>query len=227
MQELHPEAFEPGTLVIFARPAVAGRCKTRLIPGYGELGALSLAEAFLLDTYQLALGSGAWRIVVSLAETGTIPELTPPPEVWVQGPGDLGERMTAAAERALSEGASWVILLGSDSPGLPRLFVQQAIELLRRGHDAVLGPASDGGFYLLGLRRCPEALLENLVWSSSNTCAATLQRLEEWGLWPVLLSEWFDVDRPEDVERLRAGIGSGRIAAPHSEHALRKVVPKR
>ena len=86
--------------------------------------------------------------------------------------------------------------------------------------DAALGPAEDGGFYLLALRRCPPGLLEGLPWSAGDTCARTLARLRERGLHPELLEPWFDVDRPDDLVRLRAAIASGEVVAPRSAAAL-------
>jgi glycosyltransferase A (GT-A) superfamily protein (DUF2064 family) len=86
--------------------------------------------------------------------------------------------------------------------------------------DAVIGPADDGGFYLLGLRTCPERLLAGLPWSAPDTFARTIERLRERGLRVEVLERWFDVDRPEDLDRLRALIQRGEIHAPSTARLL-------
>jgi hypothetical protein len=78
----------------------------------------------------------------------------------------------------------------------------------------VVGPGCDGGFYLLGLRHCPEGLLEGLPWSQPNTLDALLERLEQFQLETRSIESWFDVDHPEDLERLIRGIERERIIAP-------------
>jgi glycosyltransferase A (GT-A) superfamily protein (DUF2064 family) len=120
--------------------------------------------------------------------------------------------------RALSL-APFVIAIGIDTPGLPHTFLEQAREALRDA-DAVLGPAEDGGFYLLGLRRCPSGLLQDLPWSAENTFSQALARLKASGLSVVLLDRWFDVDRPADLIRLRQLLERGHIDAPETLRAL-------
>jgi len=104
-------------------------------------------------------------------------------------------------------------VLGADTPGLPRALLEQARVALQDA-DAVVGPGCDGGFYLLGLRHCPEGLLEGLPWSQTNTLDALLERLEQFQLETRSIESWFDVDHPEDLERLIRGIERERIIAP-------------
>jgi glycosyltransferase A (GT-A) superfamily protein (DUF2064 family) len=93
-------------------------------------------------------------------------------------------------------------------------------------HDAVLGPTTDGGFYTLGLRACPVGLLAGLPWSSPSTFAATRERLFEAGFTIDVLPAYFDVDRPEDLGRLRAGLAAGTIHAPNTARFLAGSLPK-
>jgi rSAM/selenodomain-associated transferase 1 len=216
-----------GTLLIFSRPLVNGQTKSRLVPAYGVAGATALAKGFLLDTYALACRADVARTIVCVAAPGALPEFQPPARIWPQGPGDLGDRMTRMAKRALLLDPSFVIIIGSDSPGLPPEFLEKAVRALRGGAAAVLGPADDGGYYLLGLNRCPADLLAKLEWSRNNTASLTTQRLAEFELDPHILPQWFDVDLPRDVERLRDLITRGRVSAPHTSELLQHIVESR
>jgi len=212
-------------LVILTKPVRPGLGKTRLIPELGEQRVTELVRAFIVDTYQGALGLANVRVVVALSEPGPLPELEPVPEVWAQGSGDLGERMARMATRALSNGEPWVILIGSDAPGLPKARLEEAASALDAGHPAVLGPAGDGGYYLLGLRACEEGLLSNLTWSAQTTLDETRRRLESHAMAPYLTGEWFDVDSPEDLKRLTREIRCGAIDAPATQRALAGSTP--
>ncbi|MHB8876505.1 MAG: TIGR04282 family arsenosugar biosynthesis glycosyltransferase [Myxococcaceae bacterium] len=205
-----------GTLCVFAKPPRPGASKTRLAPEVGIHGAAALAEAFLRDTWQLARDVPWARAV--LATTGPTAAVEAE-ELWLQGRGDLGERMERVLRRALRQGG-FAVAMGADSPGLPLRLLEEARGKLER-FDAVLGPSADGGFYLLGLNLCPRGLLHGLPWSRSDTCARTLSRLRGRGLRTALLEPWFDVDRPGDLRRLSALVGGGWLHAPRTEGALR------
>ena len=88
--------------------------------------------------------------------------------------------------------------------------------------DAVLGPSADGGFYLIGLKDCPVGVLEGIQWSHSTTLAATIHKLEQFGLKTVLINPWFDVDSHEDLERLRRQLANDPTAAPRTAELLRQ-----
>lgn len=200
-----------GTICIFAKTPRPGRVKTRLAPALGEGGACALARAFLADS-RAAMGAVPWARTV-LAADG------PPAEgEWPQGDGDLGARMERVLRRALGE-APFAIAVGTDSPGLPPSLLEQARAALESA-DAVVGPATDGGFYLLGLRSCPPGLLADLPWSREDTGRRTLARLRERGLTTAVIDPWFDVDRPEDLARLRALLAAGAVSAPETARLL-------
>ncbi len=202
--------MERSTVVVFAKPPVAGEVKTRLAP---QARAAALARAFLVDTFA-SLRPLAWADPV-LATTGEIDpaldlELAAP--IWRQGDGDLGARIERVLQRALAS-APRAIAMGADTPGLPIAALERAHEALRTA-DAAIGPTEDGGFYLLALRKCPEGLLAGLPWSHADTFAATLARLREHGLSTVVLESWFDIDRPADLERLRGLLAARVVSAP-------------
>jgi len=185
-----------GRICVFLKAPVPGAVKTRLVPAVGRVGAAVLAKAFFEDSWH-ALARVAWaRPVVALAGAFAV---SPGAEVWPQGEGDLGDRMERILQRALSD-APFALALGADTPGLPARLVEAARDHLARA-DAVLGPSPDGGFYLLGLRRCPPGLLAGLPWGVLKTREYVVERLRGAGMAPALLEEWSDLDRPEDLRR--------------------------
>ena len=123
---------------------------------------------------------------------------------WPQGSGDLGNRLFRSAERAFRAGAEGVILLGADSPTLPADHLTQAVEQLV-DHDAVMGPTEDGGYDLLGLKRCREwpSLLERIDWGTDRAADQTRRRAEEHGLRLAELPTWYDLDRFDDLRRIQ------------------------
>lgn len=197
---------------MFAKPPVPGQVKTRLIPVLGSNGAARLAAVFLQDTWA-SVSALPWAKPV-LASTGEpkrngLPDSV---EVWLQGTGDLGLRLENILRRALGD-HPYAIAIGADSPGLPAKFFEQAREALTHV-DAVIGPSEDGGFYLLGLRKCPAGLLSGIPWSSPTTCLETIAKLQAAGLTFHILDNWFDVDTAEDLARLNSLIYTNRIQAP-------------
>jgi uncharacterized protein len=210
----------PDTCIcVFVKPPVAGKVKTRLIPTVGAHGAAALAEAFFRDTWD-CVESLSWALPVIATTDAIDREMIPRTEaqVWLQGGGDLDARIERILRRALLE-TPFAIALGADSPGIPRQFLERAHEALHSA-DAVLGPCEDGGFYLLGLRQCPLGMLSGIPWSQSTTFARTLDRLKELGLKTTTLEPWYDVDRPEDLDRLRSDVARGAIAAPNTAKVL-------
>jgi len=207
------------TLCIFVKAPRAGAVKTRLAASIGLDAAARLADAFFWDTLALAEQLTTLCVVVALSgDEALFPTLRDRAVIWSQGEGDLGARLARNLRRALTERPR-ALVIGTDSPGLPATLIAQARAALDT-HDAVLGPAADGGFYLLGMRTCPEGLLVGLPWSAGNTLEKTLARLEERGLTVKLLPPWFDVDLESDLERLRNLLSTGEIHAPATSQVL-------
>ncbi len=206
-----------GCICVFAKAPRAGTVKTRLAPVLGNDGAAALATAFLQDTFE-AIGSLPWAKAV-LATTDPISsDVCEAGEIWLQGEGDLGARLERILRRAL-EASSFAMAIGADSPGLPPAYLERARSALQQA-DAVIGPCDDGGFYLLGLRRCPFGVFEGVKWGRGDTFAATLANLRKAGMTVQVLDPWFDVDRPEDLAKLQAMISSGRILTPRTREVL-------
>jgi uncharacterized protein len=204
---------------VFAKPPLPGQVKTRLA-GLAPERTADLAQAFLRDTCALVQSLG-WAQLV-LASAGPLPAQARPPgeyEVWQQPELGLGARVQQILARALL-GHRFAVALAADCPGLPARLLEQARQALEAGAPAVLGPADDGGFYLLGLSAAPEGLLDGLPWSSSETAEATLRRLSAFGMPAAVVDRWFDVDRPEDLARLSQLIALGEVVAPNTARAL-------
>jgi hypothetical protein len=212
-------AEERGCVCVFAKPPRPGEAKTRLTPELGDAGAAALARAFFVDTWE-TVSRLSWAEAV-LATTDVADSewsFLDRARVWPQGDGSLGHRLARVLQRALHE-FPFAIAVGADSPGLPAAFLESACAALRET-DAVLGPSDDGGFYLIGLRRCPADLLANLPWSAPDTFACTRRRLDSRGFDTKVLPPWFDVDRPDDLRRLERRIEEGALRAPETARAL-------
>ncbi len=208
-------------ICVFAKPPHPGSVKTRLASKVGTEGAAALAAAFSRDTWSAVRALRWAQPVLATTEANAKDwDFARRANIWLQGNGDLGDRLERVLRRAL-RGAPFAIALGIDTPGLPRSLVEQARKALHTS-DAVLGPCEDGGFYLLGLRECPRGLLRNLPWSARNTFVQTLIRLRRWGYQTQVLPPWFDVDRPGDLARLQSLLSRGDISARETARLLAK-----
>lgn len=194
------------TLLVFAKAPVAGRAKTRLIPALGLDGAAALQAALVDDTLARARAAAPRALQLWGSAETEDPALADAARrhgasLFAQPAGDLGARMRAALARATADGPP-AIVIGTDAPALDADAIASAGALLA-GHDAVLGPADDGGYVLLGLHRAEAALFEGIDWGGGGVLAQTRSRLQRLGWhWAELRSRW-DLDRPEDLGRLR------------------------
>jgi uncharacterized protein len=182
---------------IFAKPPIPAEVKTRLIPALGAAGAAELAGAMLLDVWCTVELCPGVRPILATTLPGDFPVRVSPDDIWLQGDGDLGQRMERMFNRGLLQ-APAVIAVGADSPALTAAHLWAALDALQT-NDAVVGPSSDGGFYLLALRRSQTGLFSSLPWSSSRTLQALKQRIEECSLSIAELEPLFDVDTPTDL----------------------------
>lgn len=192
-------------IIVFAKAPVAGRVKTRLIPVLGADGAAVLARRMLDHAL----------IVASAADVGSL-ELCASPavmhpdwrnislpagcEISDQGDGDLGMRMARAAQRGLALGQH-VLLIGADCPMLSVQHLRDAAAALLE-HDAVLLPAHDGGYLLLGLKIHAASLFEEMPWSTPQVAELTLARMAALGWRVAVLAALPDIDMPEDLIHL-------------------------
>ncbi len=196
-------------LIVFAKAPRPGRVKTRLAAGIGAEAAL----AFYRDTLAAVLGrldgGGLWATVLAVTPDGDAGEdalwPTATPRV-PQGPGDLGERMGRFLAGAGREAP--VAVVGTDIPELGAGHVAGAFGALAAGHDLVLGPAADGGYWLIGASApFPPARVGGVRWSTGHTRADTLRGAA--GMRVALLEELEDVDDVEGYRRWLARAGRG------------------
>lgn len=199
---------------VFAKPPVPGQVKTRIGACTGHDTAARIAAALLSDTVRLVRSVDALRPVLSTPEPTSDHGLVAAVAVQDQGGGDLGARLERTLRAGLATSAK-AIAIGADAPHVPREHLAQALVALD-AHDAVLGPTSDGGFYLLGLRWCPDGLLADLPWSAPTTAHATRTRLVERGLTVAALPPWWDVDELADLRRFVAEVEVGAAPATHA-----------
>lgn len=207
-------------LLLFTKPARPGRVKTRLIGELTAEQAAELHEAFLLDLLE-RLAGGDFELVLAWAlEDGESPPAGSLPWVLQEG-ADLGARLHRALATAAADGAG-VAAIGSDHPSLGRSDVETAFAHLEAGADVVLGPAADGGYYLVALT--PEAVRPDLFtaipWSTPRVLEETLARCRAHRLAVHLLPEAADVDTPEDLHRLAGRLAEDPTGCPRTLAAL-------
>ncbi|HEU0016429.1 MAG TPA: TIGR04282 family arsenosugar biosynthesis glycosyltransferase [Longimicrobium sp.] len=192
-------------LLVFVRAPVRGRVKTRLAREMGDDAALRIYRRLgahtVTQAMRLAREDGVEvRVHHAPADAGDAVRawLGPGPVYLPQAEGDLGERMHAAFASALIDGHERVVIVGSDLPDLDAELIRRAFSLLDE-HRAVLGPAADGGYYLLGLREPAPGVFERIAWSTPTVLATTLERFRALGIEPALLEVLRDVDEAADV----------------------------
>ena len=195
-------------LLIFTRYPEAGRVKTRLIPALGADGAKRLHRRMTEDTLVKLKGTAIIEVCYDGGNEKLMREWLGREFVYTpQGPGSLGERLHTAFLHAFRQGEDRVVAVGTDCPGLEKTHVEKAFLLLTR-RDLVLGPAADGGSYLIGLRNlCPE-IFTGIPWGTGEVFHQTRKKADSMGLKTAILAELADVDRPKDLSLLPFDQGS-------------------
>jgi uncharacterized protein len=207
-------------LIIFTRYPKPGQVKTRLIPALGAEGAAVLHRRMVEHTLALAralrttrpLSIEVWFTNGSMAQM----------QAWLgegvayqsQPEGDLGDRMTLAFESAFRKGHGATVIIGTDCPDLSPALLAQSFSALEQ-QVLVLGPAIDGGYYLIGLQRLFPELFQGIAWSTANVLQATAEIAEHLGLSPYYLAQLSDIDLPQDLEQDSVQSFLGAVAEPH------------
>lgn len=194
-------------LIIFTRYPEPGRVKTRLIPALGADGAAELHRRLTVKTLEVAdatcgqmpeldvevrfTGGSEWQMRQMFGAKCAMEE---------QGEGDLGARLARAMRAAFDAERNRVVAIGTDCPELSAATLRAAFDALAAA-DAVLGPASDGGYYLIGLSRMVPELFEEISWGTGKVLARTMEAARRVEAGVQVLPVLSDVDRPEDLER--------------------------
>ncbi len=196
MPEMNSQA-----LILFARDPVIGQVKTRLEDGLDPDSVLKLYTCFLKDSIRLIRSiEGADRFIgVSPSNlSGFFSGLDREPSITVfdQQGKDLGEKMRHAFESRFAQGYEKVVIIGSDSPTLPKEYIERA---LASSKDLTLGPSTDGGYYLIGMAKPFVDVMRDVDWGSGHVLRQTLDRVRALGVSLKVLPPWYDVDRKEDL----------------------------
>lgn len=210
---------EGGVLGLFAKRPEPGRVKTRLAAEIGDEGATRLHEAMLFDLIDLldspgVLAPGGRKVLVYAPDDAGpwFDERIPASfALQPQADGDLGRRLSGFFAGEFADGASRVVAIGSDAPTLDPSFVVAAF-LALDGRDVVLGPATDGGYYLVGCRGSVPPIFEAIDWSTADVLGQTIDRLDGTGRSLAVLPPWYDVDTAASVRMLGGHLRAMRRA---------------
>lgn len=218
-------------LALMTKAPEAGRVKTRLTPPLSAEEAAALNICFLRDTAAVILrttDSGRAKGVGVYTPPGSetaYSGILPPEFILVSQRGNaFGERLKAATEDLLRLGFNSICLINSDSPTVPAVAFDQAVEILSQPDDCVvLGPSDDGGYYLIGLKKTHRRLFEQIDWSTDRVLEQTIAAAREIDLTVHLLPRWYDVDDRVTLARLcRELFGSNGSATNSSAPTTRK-----
>ena len=195
--------YPQARLIIFAKAPIAGYCKTRLIPQLGEQGAAQLQQELITDCLtqlccKLICPTELWCSPDSQHPFFTQIASQFKLSLHSQQGADLGEKMY----HAMAQGdAAFTLIVGTDCPPISTEYVESAIACLQAGQDAVIGPAEDGGYILLGLRQVTEPLFQGISWGTEHVFAQTTQKFDASGHhWRALETLW-DLDDAQDYSR--------------------------
>jgi len=200
-------------LLIFVKYPEAGKVKTRLAATVGTELAAQLYQEFIRCTFDMAMQIEVAARFVTFTPIDKEKELRalfPGPWQWFPqaDSADLGVRIYQAIQYVQQQGYSHVLTIGTDSPSLPEKYFKQAATALLH-HDLVLGPATDGGYYLIGLKTAPVELFTGIDWSTERVMQQTLQRAEQLRMSVYQLPAWYDVD---DLVTLRRFCDEGSLS---------------
>lgn len=212
---------------MFVKAPEPGRVKTRLAAAIGDFASAALYRGFLSDLMQRFRSTGTRRVLAyspanAASQEFFAQESAGSYELWPQPEADLGTRMRRFFE---AFGPEPVVLIGSDSPTLPIGFPNVAFAMLKNA-DVVLGPATDGGLYLIGLNQQRRAwpIFDGIDWSTSRVLDQVMRRLVQEQARVEVLPPWYDIDDPADLQFLRghlSAISCSKEAAAYDAPATR------
>jgi len=237
---MHLVSTVPGmgcAIAIMAKAPQPGRSKTRLIPRVSPREAADLSAAFLSDVtgnvqaaahdvpikgFVAYAPAGCADLFDGILAPGTGLLLADGAIACPPGVQGFGRCLLHAVHALLEEGHASVCVLNADSPTLPTVYLRQAASVLAApGDRVVLGPAEDGGYYLLGMKQAHAGLFADIDWSTERVFDQTTARAASLGLELVLLPPWYDVDEPASLDRLRAELEAGGAAEIYAASATR------
>jgi rSAM/selenodomain-associated transferase 1 len=193
-------------LIIMAKKPKVGSIKTRLCPPLKLDEAAMLYEALLWDTIEMVTGVRDIDLAIAITPPESseyFKQITPLDTILIPvACADIGECLACVLGKLIDMGYDRVMALNSDGPTLPPGYIQAAIQSLEQ-HDLVLGPAEDGGYYLVGFQELHTKIFSGIDWSTDRVLTQTLRRAEQLSLSVHLLPPWYDIDTVADIHRLR------------------------
>ena len=196
-------------VAMVCKTPLAGQSKTRLSPPLSAEDCAALSACFIRDV-ATTIGSLGANVVGYAVYTpaGSEPALRPLlPEgfrLLAQGGGDLGERLTQATAELLAAGYAGAVLVNSDGPTLPGSILRAAVDAVRQGDNAVLSPALDGGYTLIGLSKPHPELFAGIPWSTGEVYRTTVERARGIALPVIDVPAWYDIDDVPSLRMLQA-----------------------
>jgi rSAM/selenodomain-associated transferase 1 len=192
-------------LILFAKDPVEGQVKTRLSSLLDAPTTLSLYHHFLRDSIEMIdsiLEVDRFIGIASDPKTSYFEEVSRdyPIRLFIQEGENLGERMRQAFQDRFEEGYEHVVIIGADCPTLPAAYIEQALQSEK---EVVIGPSTDGGYYLIGMRGKVTDIFEGVAWGTDQVLSETLNVLKDQQAEVDLLPVWYDVDLPEDLRFLK------------------------
>ncbi len=210
---------DAGLIIVFTKPALPGQVKTRLVPCFTPDEAAEFHLAATADVVTIAEDVAGENVELHVAgdedDAAELRALYPDRRVRLQKGDGLGERLIAAFDDAFRRGFRRALIVGSDHPTLPPEFLAEVLSRLEEG-DAAFGPSRDGGYYAVAARReswpAARALFDDIPWSTAEVLSATRRRARDAGLRVAFARDWYDVDRPEDLQLVGRDGGPGSAA---------------
>ncbi len=198
-------AASSSALILFAKDPVEGQVKTRLSSLLDAKTTLNLYHHFLSDSIEKISSVSGVEHFIGIASPPTSDYFNKVSRdrsirLFVQEGQNLGERMRQAIQDRFAEGFERVVIIGSDSPTLPTVYIEQA---LRSEKEVVIGPSTDGGYYLVGMKGKVTDIFAGVPWGTGDVLSETLKVLQAKGAQAELLPVWYDVDLPEDLRFLK------------------------
>ena len=185
-------------LLIFAKKPELGKVKTRLAADIGDKKALGIYQQLLTYTFNVANKIETHIIACFTEEDKPTLDRLPHDSFYKQEQGDLGHKMHKAFEYSFSKGFDKTVIIGTDCPDLTHEILEEAYRKLD-AHDVVIGPAKDGGYYLIAMKTSKPYLFQNKEWSTEKVLIQTIQSIKENSLTFYLLQELNDIDTVEDL----------------------------
>lgn len=202
----------PNALVVMLKIPVAGQVKTRLAAHIGKKDATKLYRCFIHDTFSRISLLKNIDIIAAYTPQNLISRakrLAPSGVIVIPQKGrDLGERIQNVFSYLFSIGYKKIAIIGADSPDLPIAYIEKSFLLLKGKTRLVIGPAEDGGYYLIAMSRDHKELFKDIPWGTGMVFKETIEKAKRAGLKSAVLPQWYDVDEINTLKKLRDNLRS-------------------